>query len=708
MAATPRLWRRPLAGQRLLAPAIAVSAGWGPRAALSGVLALAAALECFHLDQEGYGNLYYAAGVRSMLEGWHNLFYAAFDPGGFVTLDKPPLGFWLQAASARLLGFSGLSLLLPQALAAVLAVALLYYLVRRAFGPLAGLLAALFLALTPISVATGRSNTVDSLLALVVLVAAWAALRAVESGRLGWLLLAAAVVGLGFNVKMLEAFLVLPALHLVYLVAAPDHWPARVLHLGGATAVLLVVALSWAVAVDLTPASERPFVGSTEHNSVLELIVWHNGLSRVLPGQTLFGRPGQPGAGPPAGAPGGAAGRAAGRAGPGGGVGAAGPGFEAGEGPFGGFGIGPPGPLRLLDRQLAGQIGWLLLLAFLSLVVVAWEGRRQPRRARSRQALLLWGTWLVTVTAFFSATRQFQAYYLVMLAPAVAALAGIGVAALWRAYRAGGRLGWLLPLILLDAALVQVWFLANVPDWGGWLTPWILGASLGSTAVLLAARRLRGPRWPTRPLAELATAVAVLALLVGPAVWSGLAAWNGTGARPFAGPSAFARARGGTPSPETGAASYLTAQRGSATYLAATLNANTAAPLILATGEPVMALGGFSGGDPILTPDQLAERIADGAVRYALLPSPTERPDGAAWLGRGRQTELAEWVQEHCAVVPGAAWQAPDAEQPPTDEATGPTSAAGPAGRRRGGLGSPGRLALFDCAAAAAAVPSSD
>ncbi len=201
----------------------------GRRLALAGVVLLAAVLHFFRLEQEGYGNLYYAATVKSMLTSWHNFFFASFDPGGFVTVDKPPLGLWVQAVSAWLFGFGGLSLLFPQALAGVLSVALLYVLARRAFGPLAGLVAALTLAVTPISVTANRNNTMDSLLVLTSLLAALAVTRAVETGGLRWLLLCVLLVGLGFNIKMLQAFLVLPAFYLVYLVAGrtPDSWSTK-------------------------------------------------------------------------------------------------------------------------------------------------------------------------------------------------------------------------------------------------------------------------------------------------------------------------------------------------------------------------------------------------------------------------------------------------------------------------------------------------
>ncbi|HYN87509.1 MAG TPA: glycosyltransferase family 39 protein, partial [Ardenticatenaceae bacterium] len=269
-----------MAAKRLAAPP------WH-RIALAGVLLLAALLNFWWLNREGFSNLYYAATVRSMLSSWHNFLYASYDPGGFVSVDKPPLGLWIQAASAMLFGFRGLSLLLPQALAGVLCVGVLYHLVRRPFGVAAGLLAALMLALTPVNVATNRNNTMDSLLVLALLLAAWAVSRAAESGRLRLLILGMVLVGVGFNVKMLQAYLALPAFYLVYLVGAPLRRRTRLAHLALATVVLLGVSLSWALAVDLTPPDRRPYVGGSTNNRVLDLIVGYNGLARLLPGGLL-------------------------------------------------------------------------------------------------------------------------------------------------------------------------------------------------------------------------------------------------------------------------------------------------------------------------------------------------------------------------------------------------------------------------------------
>ncbi|MDP9372421.1 MAG: glycosyltransferase family 39 protein, partial [Chloroflexota bacterium] len=420
------------------------------RLGLGAILGLATFLNFFRLDRAGYPNAYYAATVRSMLTSWHNFFFAAYDPGGFVTVDKPPLGFWIQAASAKLFGFSAFSLLLPQALAGVLSVAVLYRLVSRPFGRAAGLLAALALAVAPVNVATGRNNTIDSLLVLVVLLAAWAVTHAAETGRLRWLVAGMALVGLGFNIKMLQAYLVLPALVLVYLLTSPLRWRRRLAHLALATTVLLAVSLSWAVAVDLTPADRRPYVGGSEHNSVLDLALGYNGLGRLLgqDGRSGAGRAAafEPGQGVPAADAGQSGGCQPGQQ-PSGGAGpcmiGGGPGGENGE----------RGPLRLLNQQLAGQVGWLLPLAGLGLLIGGGQARpRLARRGRFRwsaewstpgvarrwRALLLWGAWLVTMAVFFSVASFYHRYYLTMLSPAIAALTGAGLAALWRDYRRPG------------------------------------------------------------------------------------------------------------------------------------------------------------------------------------------------------------------------------------------------------------------------------
>ena len=373
-----------------------------PRFGLALILLLSAVLEFVGLAGEGYANSYYAAGVKSMLTSWHNFFFVSYDAGGFVSLDKPPLGLWIEAASAKIFGFSGFSLLLPEALAGVLSVALLYHVVARSWGPVAGLAAALALAVTPISVVTDRNNTIDSLLILTLLLGAWAASLAAERGSLRLLALCALCVGLGFNIKMLQAYLVLPAFGLIYLLGAPLPWRTRLAHLAVATGVLLAVSLCWAVVVDLVSAGQRPFVSDSGTNSELSLALGYNGLGRfteaLFPGVKVLHVLGMS--------------------------------IDLTVAPAFAGDIGDPGFLRLLSPTLGGQVGWLLPLALLGLIAAARGVAPRLPLDRRGQSLLLWGGWLLVAGFFFSTARFYHLYYLVMLAPAIAALAGIGVPAL--------------------------------------------------------------------------------------------------------------------------------------------------------------------------------------------------------------------------------------------------------------------------------------
>ena len=347
------------------------------RLTLAAVTLVSIFMNFYQLGQNGFGNLYYAAAIRSMLDNLHNFLYVSFDPGGFVSIDKPPLGFWLQAASAKIFGFTPFSIFLPQALAGVLSVLLLYYLVRRHFGVVAGLLAALALAISPISVLTNRNNTIDSTLVLVMLLGAWAVLRAAELGKLRWLLLCAVFVGLGFNIKMLEAYLVVPAYGLLYLLAAPRRIWVRIGQLALAALLMLTISLSWAVAVDLTPTASRPYVGSSQNNSELSLALGYNGIQRLLgqfgfgggnanstSGSTVTGGFPQPGAG--------------GSGQPPQGLGSGG----SGGGSSGMFNTGNPGLLRLFNEPLGGQIVSLLPMALLGILALAWQ--RRPRFREDR------------------------------------------------------------------------------------------------------------------------------------------------------------------------------------------------------------------------------------------------------------------------------------------------------------------------------------
>ncbi len=634
--------------------------------ALAIITLISIFMNFYQLGQNGFANLYYASAIRSMLDSWHNFFFVSFDPGGFVTIDKPPLGFWLQAASAKIFGFTPFSIFLPQALAGVLSVLLLYHLVRRHFGVVAGLLAALALAISPISVVTNRNNTIDSTLVLVMLLGAWAVLRAAESGKLRWLLLCAVFVGLGFNIKMLEAYLVVPAYALLYLLAAPKSIWVRIVHLLLAGLLLLTISLSWAVAVDLTPASQRPYVGSSQNNSEISLAIGYNGIQRLLgsigigggnagttttggtttrsfpPTGTGGGTGTFPGGSPPSGT--------GGNGGPPQGFGNSGNGGSGGGG--GMFNTGNPGLLRLFNEPLGGQIVWLLPLALLGMLALAWQRRPQFRENRQQQSLILWGVWLLTMAVFFSVANFFHQYYLSTLAPAICALFGIGVVVMWQDYRRSGWRGWLLPLALLLTAAEQIHIIMSNPSWGVWLIPVIAIACTVAAIVLIVARLIPQLRQNSRILVP-ALCLGLMALMLTSAIWSAVPALENIASNlPVAGPSqqGVAGGFGGNITTNTALISYLEAHQGSATYLVAVSSSNEADFIILTTNKAVMALGGFSGSDPILTTSQLASLVAKGTVRFFLL-------NGSGGGPGGGQSNLTSWVTQHCTTVSSSQYQ---------------------------------------------------
>jgi 4-amino-4-deoxy-L-arabinose transferase-like glycosyltransferase len=634
------------------------------RLGLGGVMLVSIFMNFFQLGQNGFANTYYAAAIRSMLDNWHNFFFVAFDPGGFVSVDKPPLGFWLQAASAKIFGFTPFSIFLPQALAGVLSVLLLYHLVRRHFGVVAGLLAALALAISPISVLTNRNNTIDSTLVLVMLLGAWTVLKAAEKGKLRWLLLCAVFVGLGFNIKMLEAYLVVPAYGLLYLLAAPRRIWIRIAHLALAALLMLTISLSWAVAVDLTPAASRPYVGSSQNNSELSLALGYNGIQRLI-GQVFGGNSGAtntgntsgnitPGQFPPSGTfNGGNFPRPEG-----GRFGQPPQGFGGGNGGGGGmFNTGNPGLLRLFNEPLGGQIVWLLPIALLGILALAWQRRPRfrgiPNFSPQQCSMILWSVWLLTMAVFFSAASFFHQYYLSTLAPAICALFGIGAVVMWQDYRRSGWRGWLLPLALLLTALEQIHIIVSNPSWGIWLIPLIAIPCAIAAAILIAARLMPRLRLSARVLAP-ALCVALLALILTSAVWSAIPVLANQAANlPVAGPSGQTGTGfgGGNSIADTALITYLEAHKGNAKYLVAVISANEADAIILATNQPVMALGGFTGSDPILTTTELAALVKNGTVRYFLL-------NGAGGSGPGGgQSALTTWITQHATAVPSSQWQ---------------------------------------------------
>jgi 4-amino-4-deoxy-L-arabinose transferase-like glycosyltransferase len=610
-----------------------------PRLGLAGILVLALALRGWRLGPSGFITPYYMAGVRSMMGSWHNFFFNAFDPTGFVSLDKPPVPFWLQTAGAKLLGFGTFSVLLPQVLAGLAAIFVLYGLVRRRFGTGAGLLAALFLALNPISVAVDRSNSTESWLVLTLLLAAGALSRAVETGRARFLLLAAALVGIAFNVKMLVAFGVVPAFALVWLIDSHTTFWRRFGQLVQAGAVLCAVSLSWSLAYDLTPARGRPFVDSTSGNSMFELIVGENFIKRFVPRGNRVRQPPAASANPNTST-------------------------DQPVAPVLGRDYVPAGPLRLAAPPLAAQIGWLLPLALIGGLAAWWRYRGSP--GHERLQLALWAGWALTYGIVFNAAAGlFHAYYLVVMAPALCALAGIGAGSLWLLYAAGGVRALLFPVTLIATALWQGYIVDGYL--AGFLAideKWLVPALFGTTALAAAGLLLIQPlqRTPGMVLGGVALAI----LLAMPAAWSvGTVLVKGNTGFPAARPpflndaaetqrrrwSLVAGALSGDPK----LIDFLQGNHQSEAYLLATVNARQAAPIIIATGDPVIALGGFTGRDPILTVDGFARLVEDHRVRYALIG------DGSPGLrrifGEDGQKPLVDWIRVNGHLVDPARWR---------------------------------------------------
>ncbi len=621
--------------------AVRVGGRWIVWLPFVGVVLLSLALNAWGLSTAGYGNTYYAAAVRSMTMSWKNFFFGAFDPGGFITVDKPPAFLWVGALSARIFGYSSWSILLPSAVAGAASVGLLWLIVRRYFGLTAATIAGLVLALSPISVAVNRLNLPEPFLILALLGAAGAVLRSLESRRWwAWTAFSGFLVGVAFNTKMLDGWIPGPALALALVVAVPTVSRTSARQLLARLAVLLVVTLivsaSWMLVVDAWPASGRPYIGGSTNNTVLDLALGYNGFGRVngenqlggggaRPGsntgqaqrpadgtddgraQGLDGQPVQPGG---QGAPPGVQ-APAGQAAPGG-AGLLG-GFRGAGGIIGGI----PSLLRMFDAANGGQIGWLLPFALGGGLIALWSWRRDPVR---RAFAVLFLGWIALYGGIFSyAQGIYHSYYTSAMAPGVAALVGVGTVTVTDAMRRDRR--WLVAVIGLVGITVwtQLQIAGRTPDFYGWVRPLTVATVLAGmvVVVILAARRL--------PVAS-GLMLGVAGLLLLPAAWSVSASANPSlnATLPQAGPQQGTSGRtfgsqafdDGTPELAAWLKSHSDAE---ATWQLVVSSAQNGSRLIAEYGVSVMALGGFSGTDNSISVDRFADLVSSGAVRYVLV-----------------------------------------------------------------------------------------
>jgi 4-amino-4-deoxy-L-arabinose transferase-like glycosyltransferase len=631
------------------------------RLALAAVLALSAVLNTHRLAQNGYANIFYSAGVKSMLGSLHDFFFVSFDPGGLMTVDKPPLGLWAQVASAKLFGLSPLSLLLPEAIAGVLAVAALYWAMVRAFGRSAALAGALALAVFPSFVAVSRDNNLDALLILLMILACGVALRAVETGRLRTLLGCAVLVGLAFNTKTLAAYLIVPGIGLAYLVGAPGPLLRRVWQLLVAGLVMAVVSFAWIAVVELTPASQRPYVGGSVNNTELGLTFEYNGLGRV--GGELGG-PGDVRGVPLRLHP--LAPRAVHRVRPIHRRPPPPPSLILPNGRFRSpvtFG-GATGPLRLFHIDLGDQGSWMLPFAALGLVALALslllcplaESPQPPgrgRRDRRLAGLLVFGSWFLAEAAVLSLSKGIvHPYYISALGPGAAAMIGAGAFAFVDLARHSERRLALASLVLLPVAVGATVFMQRTLlqrvsrlHYMQWFPPvLVVGAALGLVcfAIFLLLRRHAAP----------AMALILGVLLFAPGAYA-TTTWEAPveGTFPAAGPQQNVGYGGfdvltSTVHLDRSLIDYLHTHGATRRWSVLTEASDTAAPMIL-LGSPAAALGGYSADDPTMNGAGLAQLVARHEARYVVL--------GGAYSTRGGNAAINA-VPRACVQVPGEAW----------------------------------------------------
>jgi 4-amino-4-deoxy-L-arabinose transferase-like glycosyltransferase len=631
-------------------------------------------LYSWNLGSGGTANSFYAAAVKSGTISWKAFFFGSIDPGNFITVDKPPASLWLMELSGRIFGFSTWSMLLPEALAGVATVMIVYRLVRRWAGETAAVFAAVALALTPIAVAMFRYNNPDALLTLLLVGAAWAVWSAIETSKTNRLVLAGALVGLAFTTKTLEAFIVLPALALAYLWCGSPRLRRRVLQLVWATVALVVASGWWVAIVELWPASSRPYLGGSTDNSELNLIFGYNGLSRIT-------------------------------------------GSSSGGGGGGGatFG-GARGILRMFNAELGGQISWLLPAALLGIIATWWLSRGGGRTSLIRAGAVLWTGWLAMYLVVFSdAKGTFHPYYTVVMAPAIAALAGAGVVSMWKLAKRSRGWAWMLPLAVVATSTWAAVLLERTKGYYSWLpvTLLVVGALAAATLLLFTLRVVR-----QRIVLAVAAAFAAAAMVAGPTAYAattiatpptgsivsagpssgatggagGMTPTGGTGGR--AAPGALGavgasgvpdgtdssggtgaatatatagRSRGsfagglggglggrsvGTSGADTALYRYLVAHKGSARYIVAVSGSQTAAPIILATGQGVMAMGGFTGSDPAPTLAQFKAMVASGEVHYVLVGG---NGGGGGAGGSSTVSAIETWAAAHGTKVSSSA-----------------------------------------------------
>ena len=606
-----RLWRGP-----------AADPPWA-RPALLGLLLATALLYVYNLTSSGWANSFYSAAVQAGSESWKAFLFGSSDAGNSITVDKPPAALWVMALSVRVFGLSSFAILLPEVLMGVATVGVVHATVKRHFGAAAGLVSGAVLALTPVAVLMFRFNNPEALLVLLMALGAWATLRSIEQGSARWFAVVGVFIGLGFLTKALQVLLVVPAFGLAYLLLANTTLRRRITGALLGTATMVLSAGWWVAVVELVPASLRPYIGGSQDNSFLSVTFGYNGLGRLNGDET-------------------------------GSVG-------------GGNGWGQTGLTRMFGSAIGGQISWLIPSALILLAVGLYLRGRAPRTDARRAAYIVWGGWLLVTGLTFSLMAGiFHEYYTVALAPAVAALVGMGAQEAWeQRHRAVASIG-----LAAATAAAATWgfILLSRVDWMPWLRVAVLVLGMASAFLLLAITVL-DRRWVPAVLAG-----ALVAALAGPAAYSLATVSTGhSGSIVTAGPASAGGGPGGVPggpaggrptgggamgglldasTPSTEVVSALSADASQYTWVAAAIGSQNAAGLQLASGLPVMAIGGFNGSDPSPTLAQFQSYVEEGRIHYFAASTDGGRGGpGGPGGGLGGGSEISAWVQQSFTAV---------------------------------------------------------
>lgn len=651
---------------------------------LIAILILAAFLYAWNIWEAGEANNFYTAAIVSMTKSFKNFWYASFDPAGFITVDKPPVALWFMTISAKIFGVHGWSVVLPSILFGIGSVYLIYNMVSKRFGRIPARISALIMTLTPIVVADSRTNNMDATLVFFLLLSVWFVQKAVLNKQQRYLWIGFALIGFSFNIKMLQAFMILPALYLYYWLAAEINWKKKLVHLSIATVFLAVFTLIWPMSVDMTNSSNRPYEGGSETNSALELAFGYNGTERLLgqttgtggafPGMGSSSKKGSKSMTPPSGSkskqpsgtkssskaptppsgskkksssgtpPAKPSGSSKGGAPSMGGTKAAGGGAGTGGGGGGAFNIGTAGPFRLLQKELGLQISWLMLIAVFG-VISSYAYFRSSKMKKwyalnaQRKDLWLWVGWLVPVAGFFSVASFFHPYYTIMIAPAMAVLAGVGIYTMIKQWREKSLWAMLLPLSILSTSILQAWYLTDYYPTLAWVLL-IAGIVISIPLFVLPwiAIKLKNKRvWPI---------AALIIVMIAPTWWSLTPTLAGSSdGIPSAGPSLLSSMGGGggmgNSQVDSTLLNYVEKHQGKAEYLFATDDSSTAAPYIIKTGKAVMAMGGFNGTDKAITLAQFKKLVKEGKIKYYYSGGKTG----------GSNNEIVSWIKKHAKKV---------------------------------------------------------